>query len=229
MISRKAAEAVYDEVDRIRADWPHFNHRFPQVPVRWHKRQGLEELYETYREYAYHLSGLPGGWAIPDEAHVFFELPDEPYGVREYQQADAVGRERPDPALWATAYQSGLEAGLDEDGEIRPSLPPLEEDDPWDAFSNPQSQYFPLPPEYHSSEPGMPEGRGLDPYQEQSGPRRSRGIYLKRSFHSTHDQVTSEQYTRFTIDSSNAASAAFLNALPAPSQDGQRPLPLWQP
>ena len=115
MTSRKAAEAVFDEVDRITARWPPFQYPYPQVPVRWAIRQGLEELEATHGRYGFRLSGLPSGWAIPDEQHIFFELPADPYRTLERQQAQMSGRAQPDEQAWESAYQNGLEEGLDEE------------------------------------------------------------------------------------------------------------------
>lgn len=115
MTSREAAEAVFDEVDTIVASWPPYLHPRFQLPVRWGRHQGLHELESAHGKYAFYLNGLPGNWAIPDEAPIFFELPEDPYEVQNQNQSKA----QPSPAAWADAYQYSLEAGLEEEGEIR--------------------------------------------------------------------------------------------------------------
>ena len=115
MTSRKAAEAVFDEVDKITARWPPFHYPYPQVPVRWAIHKGLEELEATNGRFGFRLRGLPSAWAIPDEEHIFFELPSDPSRALERQQAQMSGRAPPEEQAWESAYQNGLEEGLDEE------------------------------------------------------------------------------------------------------------------
>ena len=195
MVSREAAEAVFDEVDKITAAWPPFEFPHPQVPVRWAPGQGLDELYEWHADDAFHLSGLPGGWAIPHCAHVFFKLPQDPRAALEQQQLPHFERQRPEAEVWVDEYQSGLEAGLDDgtDGAMAvlsagvgpfgafPGPPRLLHAGRLENGSNP-FEALPGPP------PMPPVGRlesGGNHHKEQA-----RGVHLKRPYDESHDQVS---------------------------------------
>lgn len=190
MTSREAAEAVFDEVDRITARWPPFQYPYPQVPVRWAVRQGLEELEAAHGGFGFRLRGLPSAWAIPDEKHIFFELPGDPHGVLERQEAQMHRRAHPDEQAWESAYQNGLEAGLDEDVGMQIAVPTEQQ-----AFSSmpeelpmPHAGVLPLPP---------PQKAGMNPMLQSSDlplpppppPTSGRGISSKRPAHD--NQVSS--------------------------------------
>lgn len=189
LTSRQAAEAVFDEVDRITARWPRFNYPHAQVPVRWAKIQGPQELYPAHADYAFHLDGLPGSWTIPDEQHVFFKLPEDPYAAREEQRLKAQSRQRPDPEKWASAYQDGLAAGLDDEMDAISAAMAV---DVYGALPEPLPLPAPLPPQGVPSEQSFMDHQALD-FEHSNGHHRasrpSRGVHLKRAFRTSHNQV----------------------------------------
>ena len=198
MTSRKAAEAVFDEIDRITARWPPFQYPYPQVPVRWAIRQGLEELEATHGRFGFRIRGLPSAWAIPDEQHIFFELPADPHGALERQEALMSGRAQPDGRAWESAYQNSLEEGLDEEEGMPVAVSADEEAFAMmaEGLSTSHQDSLPLPPPHRAGMNPMMQGSSLPP--PPLPPRFSRGVSLKRPAHD-HQAKPDQKYPRSSV------------------------------
>lgn len=213
MTSREAAEAVFDEVDRITASWPPFDYPYPQVPVRWAKVQGLQELYPAHGDFAFHLDGLPGSWAIPDETHVFFTLPEDPHAERERQRMQARSRAQPDNRMWADAYACGLEAGLDDEIE-GPAASGQREAAAWQGL--PPGGFHPQHMDPHWNEMAPQQG-GMDPDSQPLAlplpPPRSqappRGVHLKRPL--PNSQVPFQNFCGYKCGAGCLCKSCFLS------------------